>query len=183
MCGRFQSFNKSNRSSVGASGSGGHGHGNSSLGQKIKLPPREQKKKNFWIKSKQKSYQAGLQKQIKAGSCINCGEQGHLFEACTKTKPSKLLMGARESQVPIPPIINSTNSNPYVQRPKRLQKTNLHTNAWRIVDSEFHCLSALFSFTLEACCDPNGLNKHGLLPYYSEKDSFLTHVIAGKYVY
>ena len=47
-------FDKSNRPSVGASGSEGHGHGNSSLGQKRKLPPNEQKKKDSWIKAKQK---------------------------------------------------------------------------------------------------------------------------------
>ena len=40
-------FDKSNKPSVGASGSEGHGHGNSLLGHKQKLPPHEQKKKYF----------------------------------------------------------------------------------------------------------------------------------------
>jgi hypothetical protein len=44
-------------------------------------------------------------------------------------------------------------------------------------------LNALFSFTLEAWRDPEGLSTHGLRPFYSEKDSFLTHYIAGKSVY
>jgi len=37
----------SNRPFVDASGSENHGHGNSLLGQKRKLPPHEQKKKEF----------------------------------------------------------------------------------------------------------------------------------------
>ena len=86
--GRSQAFYKSNRPSGGASGSMGHGHGNSSFGQKRKLPPHEQKKKDSWIKAKQKSSRAEYQQRIKTGSCINCGEQGHIFEACTKPKPS-----------------------------------------------------------------------------------------------
>ena len=48
--GRSQRFDKSDRPSVGASGSEGHGHGNSSLGHKRKQPPNEQKKKKYWIK-------------------------------------------------------------------------------------------------------------------------------------
>jgi hypothetical protein len=79
---------KSDKPSIGASGSKGHGHGLSSLGQKRKLPPHEQKKKDSWLKAKQKLSPAEFQQRIKIGSCINCGEQGHIFEACTKTKPS-----------------------------------------------------------------------------------------------
>ena len=74
--------------SVGVVGSDGHGHGNSSLGQKRKLPPREQKKNDSWIKAKQKLSPTEFQQRIKTGSCINGGEQGHIFEACTKPKPS-----------------------------------------------------------------------------------------------
>ena len=85
--GRPHHFDKSNRPYVGASGSEGHGHGNSSLGQKRKLPPHGQKKKNSWIKAKQKLSPAKFQQRIKTGSCINCGDQGHIFEACTKPKP------------------------------------------------------------------------------------------------
>ena len=40
--------------SGGASGSGTSGHGLSSHGQKRKLPPYEQKKKDSWLKAKQK---------------------------------------------------------------------------------------------------------------------------------
>ncbi len=52
--GRPHHFQKSNRPYIGASGSEGHGHGNSSLGQKRKLLPHEQKKKDSWIKAKKK---------------------------------------------------------------------------------------------------------------------------------
>jgi len=82
--GRSQHFVKPNRPSIGASRSEGHGHGNSTLGQKRKLPPHEQKKKDSWIKAMQKLSPAEFHQRIKTGSCINCGEEGHIFEACTK---------------------------------------------------------------------------------------------------
>ena len=44
-------------------------------------------------------------------------------------------------------------------------------------------MNALFSFTLEACCDPDGTNRHGSLPFYFEKDLFLSHDITGQSVY
>ena len=44
-------------------------------------------------------------------------------------------------------------------------------------------MNALLTFTLEACCDPDGSNRHGLPPFYSEKDSFLSHDIVGQFVY
>ena len=91
-------------------------------------------------------------------------------------------MGATDSQVHVPSIVNIASSKLIVQHPKRLQKTNLHTNAWRLTDYEFHTLSSLFSFTLEACCDPDGINRHGLLPYYFERDYFLIHDIVGQSV-
>jgi hypothetical protein len=72
----------------GASGSGTSSHGLSAHGQKRKLPPHEQKKKDSWLKAKQKLSSAEFQQRLKTGSCINCGEQGHIFEACTKPKPS-----------------------------------------------------------------------------------------------
>ena len=81
-------YDKSNKPFVGAFGSEGHGHDNSSLGHKRKLPPHEQKKNISWIKAKQKLSQAEFQQRIKTDSCINCGEQGHIFAACTKPKPS-----------------------------------------------------------------------------------------------
>ncbi len=87
--GRIERFDKSNKPSVGASGSEGHRHGLSSPWQKQKLPPHEQKKKESWIKAKQKLVSlAQFQQRIKTGFCINYGEQGHIFEACTKPKPS-----------------------------------------------------------------------------------------------
>ena len=86
--GRSERFDKSNKPSIGAFGSEGHEHGTSSQGHKRKLPPNEQKKKDSWIKAKQKLSPAEFQQRIKTGSCINCGEQAHIFEACTKPKPS-----------------------------------------------------------------------------------------------
>ena len=78
-------------------------------------------------------------------------------------------MGAVDFQVYVPTTVKLINSKTIVQKPKRLPKIHLHTNAWRLIDSEFDSLDALFSFTLEACCDPDGTNRHGVLPYYSEK--------------
>ena len=92
-------------------------------------------------------------------------------------------MGAVDSQVFVPTIVNSVNSEPLVRKPKRLPKTRLHTNAWRLIDSEFDTLNALFSFSVESCCDPDGTYRHGSLPFYSENDSFLSHDIAGQSVY
>ena len=66
-----------------------------------------------------------------------------------------------DSQVSPSSIVNSTNYKPRVQRPKSHSKTNLRTNAWRFIESEFDSLNALFSFILEACCEPNGFNRHG----------------------
>ena len=85
---RSERYDKPNKPYVGAFGSEGHGHGNSLLGHKRKLPPYEQKKKDSWIKVKQKLSQAEFQQRMKTGSCINFGEQGHIFEACTQPKPS-----------------------------------------------------------------------------------------------
>ena len=41
----------------------------------------------------------------------------------------------------------------------------------------------MFSFTVEACCELDGTNRLGSLPFYFEKDSFLPHVIAGQSMY
>jgi hypothetical protein len=46
------------------------------------------KKKKSWIEAKQKLSRALFKQRIKTGSCINYGEQCHIFEACTKTNPS-----------------------------------------------------------------------------------------------
>ena len=92
-------------------------------------------------------------------------------------------MGAEDSQVLVPIIMNSTNSKPLVQRLKHLPKTNLHTNAWRLIDSEFDSSNALFSLTIEACWDLDGFNRHGLLPLYFEKYCFVTRDITRQFVY
>ena len=86
--GRFQSFDKLNRASGVASGSGSHRHGNAALGQKRKLPRHEEKKKDYWIQANQNLSPTEFQQRFKTCSCINCGEQYHIFEACTKPKPS-----------------------------------------------------------------------------------------------
>ncbi len=39
-----------------------------------------------------------------------------------------------------------------------LTKINLRTNAWGLIDSELSAFNTLFSFILEACCDPEELN-------------------------
>ncbi len=44
-------------------------------------------------------------------------------------------------------------------------------------------MNAIFPFILEACCDLDGSNRHGSLPFYSEKDPFLSHDIARQSVY
>jgi hypothetical protein len=44
-------------------------------------------------------------------------------------------------------------------------------------------VNALFSFNLEAFCDPYGFNRHCLLHFHFTKDSFLNHDIAGQYVH
>ena len=36
---------------------------------------------------------------------------------------------------------------------------------------------------MKAYCDPEGTIRHGLLPIYIEKDSFLSHTFWGQYVY
>jgi len=92
-------------------------------------------------------------------------------------------MGAAHSQVSVPTTINSINCVPPVRKSKRPPKTHLHRNAWRLIDSEFDSMNALFSFTFEACCDPDRSNRHDLLPFYSEKDYFLAHDIVGQSVY
>ena len=86
-------------------------------------------------------------------------------------------MGSVDSQVSVPTIVNSTNFEHLLRNSKSLPKIDLRTNAWRLVDYEFDSFNAVFSFTLEACCDPDGSNRHGLLPFHSEKTTFLSHDI------
>jgi hypothetical protein len=59
-------------------------------------------------------------------------------------------MGAVDSQVSVPTTVKLINSKTILQKSKRLPKTHLHTNAWRLIDSEFASLNALFSSTFEA---------------------------------
>jgi len=59
----------------------------------------------------------------------------------------------------------------------------MYSNAWRLIDSEFDKLNVLLSFSLEACCDPEGKNKHDLLPFYFENDSFVSHEVVGHSVF
>jgi hypothetical protein len=70
-------------------------------------------------------------------------------------------MGAVDSQVNVPNIVKSDNSEPFVRKIKRRPTTHLHTNAWRLTDSLFDSVNAIFYFSLEACCDPAGSNRHG----------------------
>jgi hypothetical protein len=80
-------------------------------------------------------------------------------------------MGTVESNV-----IVSTHVNPQSaikgssKRRKHTSKSNLLSNAWRFIDSEFDNLNVIFSFSIEACCHPKGKNMHVMLPFYSEKD-------------
>ena len=82
-------------------------------------------------------------------------------------------MGAVDDpQASVPTTVNSINFEPPVQKSKRRPNMHLHTNAWRLIDSEFDSLNALFYFTLEAYCDPDGTNRHGSLPFIQRRISF-----------
>ena len=54
------------------------------------------------------------------------------------------------------------------------------TDGWRLSDKEFDELNIIYSFTLEGCCDPLGLNGHQNLPFYSEQNSLLDHDVSGQ---
>ena len=93
-------------------------------------------------------------------------------------------MGTVEHNVTVPTLVKpQLVINGSSKRPKRASKTNLLSNAWRLIDSEFDKLNVLFSFSIEACCDPEGKNRHGMLPFFSEKDSFLSHDVMGQSVF
>ena len=55
--------------------------------------------------------------------------------------------------------------------------------SWRLSDDEFDLLHQKYNFTIEACCDPLGLNGHAELPYFSSKKSFLLHDVAAQTVF
>jgi len=61
--------------------------------------------------------------------------------------------------------------------------TESRNKDWRLIDSEFDTLHNTFGFTLEACCDPKGLNGHANLPYCSELDSFLDRNVTGQRIF
>ncbi len=42
------------------------------------------------------------------------------------------------------------------------------TDGWRLNDTKFNKLHAVYKFTVEGCCDTLGLNGHMKLPFYSE---------------
>jgi hypothetical protein len=54
------------------------------------------------------------------------------------------------------------------------------TNEWRISDKEFDELNTVYSFTLDGCDDPLGLNGHRNLPFYFEQNSLLHHDVSGQ---
>jgi hypothetical protein len=55
---------------------------------KENYPRVNKREKSSWTKAKQKLSPADFKQRLKPGSCMNFGEQGHIFEACTKPKPS-----------------------------------------------------------------------------------------------
>ena len=69
-------------------------------------------------------------------------------------------------------------------RPKKVKATEDNAIAWRLVDDEFDRLHKEFNFTVEACCDPQGLNGHASLPYYySTHNSFLDNDVSGHTIF
>jgi hypothetical protein len=93
-------------------------------------------------------------------------------------------MGIVEHNATIPTLVKPQSViNGSSKRPNRASKTNLLSNAWRRIYSEFDKLNVLFSFSIEACCDPEGEKRHGMLSFYSERDSFLSHVVVEQSVF
>jgi hypothetical protein len=93
-------------------------------------------------------------------------------------------MGTLENNVTVPTHVNPQSViKGSSKRLKRASKTNLLSNAWRLIDSEFDKLNVLFSFSIEACCDPEGQSRHGMLRFYSERNSFLSHEVVGQFVF
>ena len=68
-------------------------------------------------------------------------------------------------------------------RPKKVRATEDNAIAWRLIDDEFDQLHKEFNFTVEACCDPQGLNGHAGLPYYSTQNSFLNNDVSGHTIF
>ena len=57
------------------------------------------------------------------------------------------------------------------------------TDEWSLNDKEFDELNITYSFTLEGCCDPLGLNAYRNLPSYYEQNSLLDHVVSGQSIF
>jgi hypothetical protein len=75
-----------------------------------------------------------------------------------------------EDNVIVPSHVKPQSANKSsIKRPKRASKTNLLSNAWGLIDSEFDKLNVIFSISIEALCEPEGKKRHGMLPFYSEK--------------
>jgi hypothetical protein len=49
------------------------------------------------------------------------------------------------------------------------------SDGWRLNDKEFDELHNIYKFTVKGCCDSLGLNGHGGLPFYSKRNSLLSH--------
>ena len=56
-------------------------------------------------------------------------------------------------------------------------------NCWRLNDKEFDELDRTYSFTLEDCCEPLGLNGHHNLLFYSEQHFVLDLDFSGQTIY
>jgi hypothetical protein len=54
---------------------------------------------------------------------------------------------------------------------------------WKLFDSFFEPLHALFDFTLEGCADDEGLNSHGDLPQCSPSNSILERDLSKERVF
>ena len=99
-----------------------------------------------------------------AVSNTNLGKRSHLLSLGSHTRVG----GERRKKIP---RIRSGN------------KEKSQDKDWRLIDSEFDALHSTFGFTLEACCDPKGLNGHANLPFCSEVDSFLDRNVTGQRIF
>ncbi len=84
-----------------------------------------------------------------------------------------------------PPFDKSVDPRVKRLKTRRLtnRKKNLPTNGWRLSDVEFDKLNSHYHFSVERCCDPLGLNRHGTPPYYSEIDFLLDNDVSGYSIY
>ena len=67
---------------------------------------------------------------------------------------------------------------------KRRKKNEEVPVAWRLADSYYDELNSECNFTVEACCDQQGMNRHNAsLLYYSSENSFLDSDVTGESVF